>query len=230
MKVLMCVFLFFVSCKKNKVKVLPPPVTIAKTEIIKSIDYDSCKKAIATIKINQRKNWSKLSSAAQEKIFTEAVVNTIVPAWIGTPWDFNGITEVPQKGKIACGYFVTTVLRDAGVKLERIKLAQAASQKIITTLALKKDIKLCCNKPISDFVTLIKNSGYGLYVVGLDNHTGFIYNDGKEVYFIHSTFAGARNVQKEVAANSKVLTASKYKIAGKISANENLLNKWIVGE
>jgi len=63
--------------------------------------------------------------------------------------------------------------------------------------------------------------------VGLDNHTGFIYNDGNEVYFIHSTFIGTRNVQKEIAATSRILEKSKYKVLGKISADEKVLNRWI---
>jgi hypothetical protein len=226
MRVLFCLCLFFAACKKNKIRVVQS-VAVANVVPAKIINYDSCKIAIQAIKKANRKKWETLPKTTQEKIFSEAVVQTIIPAWIGTPWDFNGITEVPQIGKIACGYFVTTVLRDAGVELERIKLAQAASQKIITTLTLKQDIKMCCNKPIASFIALIKNNGYGLYVVGLDNHTGFIYNDGTQVYFIHSTFVGTRNVQKEIAATSKVLITSKYKIVGKLSGNEELLRKWV---
>lgn len=57
-------------------------------------------------------------------VFREAVARDIAPFWYGTPWDFNGTTEQPGTGAIACGYFVTTVLRDAGVQLERVRLAQ----------------------------------------------------------------------------------------------------------
>src|SRR5215212_694349 len=39
--------------------------------------------------------------------FINIVYDSIIPYWIGTKWNFNGITEVPQKGSIACGYFVT---------------------------------------------------------------------------------------------------------------------------
>jgi hypothetical protein len=53
----------------------------------------------------------------------------LLPYWLGTTWNFNGTTQVPGEGSIACGYFVTTLLRDAGVKLERVKLAQMASEK-----------------------------------------------------------------------------------------------------
>ena len=40
--------------------------------------------------------------------------------WKGTPWDFNGTTRTPGEGAIACGYFVTTVLEQAGFKIERV--------------------------------------------------------------------------------------------------------------
>jgi hypothetical protein len=73
----------------------------------------------------------------------------------------------------------------------------------------------------------IKEQGYGLYIVGLDNHTGFIYNDGNEINFIHSTFIGTRNVQKENAATSWILEKSKYKVLAKLSADEKVLERWI---
>src|SRR5688500_17600336 len=46
---------------------------------------------------------------------TQSVYNEVFPYWYGTGWDFNGTTETPGQGKIACGYFVSTVLRDAGL-------------------------------------------------------------------------------------------------------------------
>jgi cystathionine beta-lyase len=41
---------------------------------------------------------------------------------------------------------------------------------------------------INDFVSSVKKQGYGLYVVGLDLHTGFVLCDSaSDVYFIHSS-------------------------------------------
>src|ERR1700741_5295000 len=54
--------------------------------------------------------------------------DSLLPCWYGTPWGFYGTTEEPGQGTIACGYFVTTVLRDAGCSLQRIKLAQYPSE------------------------------------------------------------------------------------------------------
>jgi hypothetical protein len=191
------------------------------------LNYDSCKREVFLAKQNSKAVWNKLTTAQKEKIFTTAAAETIIPNWIGTPWDFNGISEKPQQGSIACGYFVTTVLRDAGLNLSRTKLAQCASEQMITSLVQSKYIQRFSNVPIEHFIQSVQKEGYGLYIVGLDNHTGFIYNDNKEIYFIHSTFVGTRNVQKEKAAASWVLRQSKYKVLGKISSDEKVLNKWI---
>lgn len=192
-----------------------------------NIDYDSCKKAVQLIKKRYQQKWRYLPVSEKEKLFTQTVTETIIPGWIGTEWSFNGVSQEPQKGSIACGYFVTTVLQDAGVTLSRVRLAQCASEQMITTLVQPALIHRFSNQPMTAFLGSVEQQGYGLYIVGLDNHTGFIYNDGKETWFIHSTFVGTRNVQKEKAADSWVLSSSKYKVLGKISADEKILSKWI---
>jgi hypothetical protein len=220
---LLCVF--FVSCvAKQQQLVLPvvPPAAPAVT-----VNYDSCKNAITSIKKKNRDAWKKLSKPGREKIFTDAITKTIIPGWIGTKWDFNGTSETPGQGAIACGYFVTTVLRDAGLNLARIKLAQCASEKMLTSLIQPKYIQRFSNVALENFIAVVQKQGYGLYLVGLDNHTGFIYNDGAMIYFIHSTFVGTRNVQKEQAATSWVLRQSKYKVLGKLSADEKVLERWM---
>ncbi len=219
-------FLLLSSCsqKQNEVREHVKPTQVL---IIAPINYDSCKKAILITKQNQKAGWLSISKPEKEMIFTKAVAETIIPGWIGTAWDFNGTSEKPQKGSIACGYFVTTVLRDAGLNLARVKLAQCASEQMITSLVQSKYIHRFSHVTMKDFMQSVKEQGYGLYLVGLDNHTGFIYNDGDDIYFIHSTFIGTRNVQKEKAATSWILEKSKYKVLGKISSDEKVLNKWI---
>ena len=217
---------FLINCthKENKItaeKQKPPSPVITK------INYDSCKKVIVLNKQKQKPLWGSISKTEKEKIFTTAVTETIIPGWIGTTWNFNGTSEKPQQGSIACGYFVTTILRDAGLSLARIKLAQCASEQMIVTLVQSKYIHRFSNIKLKDFMQSIQDQGYGLYIVGLDNHTGFIYNDGKDIHFIHSTFVGTRNVQKEKAATSWILDQSKYRVLGKISTDEKVLERWI---
>src|SRR5262249_19758928 len=58
-----------------------------------------------------------------------AIVDTLLPAWIGTDWAFDGTTEEPGgAGGIACGYFVATILQHAGLRLEsRRRFGQATA-------------------------------------------------------------------------------------------------------
>ena len=219
--------LLLLNACHQKDKQLNAAQPVATTTVSTPINYDSCKKQILVIKQKNKSSWVALSKQGKEKIFTRAVAETIMPNWIGTKWDYNGISEKPQQGNIACGYFVTTVLRDAGLNLARIKLAQCASEQMITTLIQPKYIRRFSNVDIAVFIQAIQQQGYGLYIVGLDNHTGFIYNDNSQVYFIHSTFVGTRNVQKENAAASWVLKQSKYKVLGKLSADEKVLERWL---
>lgn len=149
-----------------------------------------------------------------EKKLITFITDSLVPCWYGTPWDFNGTTEVPGKGKIACGYFVTTTLRDAGMKINRVKMAQCVSQNLLYDLC--RDFKKFSDTPLPDFVAAIKKSGYGLYIVGLDNHTGYLYNDGEEVWFIHSGVYAPRCALKEKAISSVTLNNSRYRVYGRI--------------
>ncbi len=229
MNYLLLVFslLFFTNCKHGSGPNKKAARTQPSLSAAKNINYDSCKNAIAVLKKQKRSTWATLPKSEKEKILTNAIAKTIVPAWIGTAWDFNGTTQTPQKGSIACGYFVTTVLQDAGFAIARTKLAQCASEQMITTLVQPKYVQRFSNISIEKFIAAIPASNIGLYIVGLDNHTGFIYNDGQDIFFIHSTFAGTRNVQKEMAVTSWVLQQSKYKVLASLSADEKILEKWI---
>lgn len=158
---------------------------------------------------------SKTTTA--ENRYIQFITDSLMPNWYGTAWSFYGTTEIPQKGSIACGYFVTTVLRDAGIRLNHVKLAQCASEEMIRQLAIKESISRYRFKPIQLFVEDLLKKKSGLYIVGLDNHTGFLYHNGNELYFIHSTFVRTKSVMIEKAAQSEVLAASKYKVVGRVN-------------
>jgi hypothetical protein len=111
---------------------------------------------------------SQARTLVSRSIYTE-----IFRSWYGTAWDFNGTTEVPQQGKIACGYFVTTVLRDAGWRVQRARLAQQASENIILSLTTDGYVKRFRRVAIGDFVNAVKQWGTGIYVVGLEHSHRF---------------------------------------------------------
>jgi hypothetical protein len=164
--------------------------------------------------------------ASARKLILHEIEKEIWPAWMGTPWDFNGVTQKPREGMIACGYFVTTVLRDAGFGVERAKLAQQASLRIIQTLTPAAEIKDYGGIDVPELVTRMGKLPKGLYVVGLDIHTGFILNGANSVDFVHASYGNPAVVVHEVALKSKVLAQSKRFVLGRVD-NDVLLRKWL---
>lgn len=157
----------------------------------------------------------------------DAIYKRLMPHWYGTAWDFNGTTRTPGKGAIACGYFVSTVLQDAGFRVERYRLAQQASENIIRSLTITSKPRRYSRVPMKRFIGDIRKWGKGIYVVGLDLHVGFIVHDGSEIYFIHSTYVPPTKVIKEVARDSEILAASQYRVLAKLSGDRGLMQKWM---
>ncbi|MDJ1468451.1 hypothetical protein QNI19_10435 [Cytophagaceae bacterium DM2B3-1] len=166
------------------------------------------------------------------RYLTNAIVNQLVPHWYGTPWSFEGYTETPKKGEIACGYFVSTVLNHAGLKINRFKMAQQAPDSEIKTLH-QQPIGIFFNaESVSAFQdsvrTLLKE---GLYIFGLSNHVGFLLHQKGQVYFIHSSgYFPDYKVVIEHASNSPVLYYPQDCRLGEITPNEKLVKQWLLGE
>lgn len=173
-------------------------------------DYEWQKKQCQQLYQQYKNN----KTAVAEKKLISFLMDSLVPCWYGTPWDYNGITQVPGQGQIACGYFVTTTLRDAGMKINRVKMAQCIDQNLLYDLCTAH--KRYSDKPLDYFVREIEKTGYGLYIVGLDNHTGYIYHDGADVWFIHSGVYAPRCALKEKAIYSITLKNSRYRVFGRI--------------
>lgn len=160
--------------------------------------------------------------------FQRLLTQRLAPFWYGTKWDFHGTSEEPGKGGIACGYFVTTLLRDVGVNLERIALAQQASENIIKSLVSPASIRRFSNKPLSHFLNNVNKWGAGIYIVGLDYHVGFISVESDGTYFIHSSYQAPYAVIRDIASDSQILANSGYRVVGRLS-DEKLLGGWLSG-
>ena len=205
----------------------PPDVSYeAAQQFIEADRKDLAKRLAAAGTEKERK--SVLEEA--HRAFASGICGRLAPWWKGTPWDFNGITQIPGQGKIACGYYVSTLLKHAGLNVERVRLAQQASLHIIQSLIGNDERVKGHGVPLPVFVDRIRARGQGLYIVGLDNHTGFIWNDGAEVWFLHSTVAGPCCVVKERAEVSAVLGTSKFRVAGYLSGNDALMKAWLNGQ
>ncbi|MBD2766933.1 hypothetical protein IC235_03385 [Hymenobacter sp. BT664] len=166
-----------------------------------------------------------LQRQARQLLIT-ALHTDIWPTWYGTPWAFYGTTQTPQRGSIACGYFVTTTLRDAGIRLERVALAKTTSESLVKNLTDEAHIHRYSLVPQRSFVQQVQQLGDGLYVVGLDFHVGFLLVDKGEVRFIHSTYLGESTVVDEEAATAPALR-SNYRVVGCLSADPHFIESWL---
>lgn len=204
--------LLFISCTRTASKDKKPIVINQnRNEVVLINNYDFNKNYSKTLLGLLKANHDSFN---EQKLLKYAV-DSLLPCWYGTKWDFNGTTTQPQKGAIACGYFVTTVLQDIGVRINRIKLAQCPSSVLIERTC--SNISRYSNKPLQHFINEVKTKGPGLYITGLDNHTGFICNDGIDIYFIHSSYYSPKAVVKERAIESLPLKNSKFRMIGKIN-------------
>jgi len=157
----------------------------------------------------------------------EADLPALMRCWLGTTWDFNGIATTPGEGKIACGYFVSTVMLHAGFDVNRVKLAQQASQNIIRTFVPRNHLTI---KPggmnYDKFISLVISSGPGIYIIGLDKHVGFmIVTDDNQFHYIHSE--GHNVVVDESREDANTLQRSNYRVFGNLTAEEDTIIKWL---
>ncbi|MBC3758228.1 hypothetical protein H7U19_07425 [Hyunsoonleella sp. SJ7] len=170
----------------------------------------------------------KAIDSASNFLYNE-LLNNLVPHWYGTGWDFNGHTNTPNEGHIACGYFVSTTLKHLGFNLNRYKMAQQAGLIEALVLQAKNELKQFSNVTFNDLKRKL-NMIYddGIYFVGLDNHVGYILIKDHELYFLHSSYYDDK-VIIELAETSPCFI-SKYYVFAEITTNKDLMRKWILNE
>ncbi len=199
--------------------------------------YETLKEDIAirqkrlTQRYNAAQNDSEREAVLSEsRILLESILPEMMRCWLGTQWDFNGISETPGDGKIACGYFVNTVMRDAGFSLPRIKLSQQPSQTILGAFVPRDSMTIRTGMDYSDFHEMLLSKAEGIYIVGLDRHVGFIVHDGNELHFIHSSGRAPWCVVDETKENAAALLSSHYRVIGNVTAQDGTLTKWLLNE
>ena len=192
-------------------------------------DYTNLLSQIKVKQENLKEEYAEAKTEKEKKKIVEKAKKTfetsfkdVCKYWYGTGWSYSGTTQIPNRGKIACGYFVTTILRDLGYPIDRIKMAQAASETLIRNTVDKKFIKLKVNTKFGDFMDEVEEMGDGIYIIGLDTHTGFLFVDGNATRFVHSSNSYPKGVRNQLAFSSSTLKKSKYRVAGKIQ-----VEKWL---
>ena len=200
--------------------------------------YDRLIAEVAAKRLAFQKRYSQARTAAEisgvmdeARSFLEEKMPEMMRCWLGTPWDFHGTCQKPGSGKIACGYYVSTILRDAGFKVERVKMARQASQNILRTMLPKEKMHIRAGMGYEKFLDQVTARGAGIHIVGLDSHVAFLVvgKDG-EVRFIHSSGAAPKKVVDEDRKNADVLRRSKYRVIGNLTAHDDLIHRWLMGQ
>ncbi len=195
-------------------------------------NYNSIKNGVTIDKTYFKRlyesNSNKSIDSVSQYLYSK-LLNDIMPHWYGTPWDFNGHTNIPNEGEIACGYFVSTTLKHLGFNLNRYRMAQQAGLNEAKTLQNKSELKIFSNLIFSKLKNKL-NEVYddGIYFVGLDNHVGYLLIKDEELYFLHSSYYDNK-VMIELAETSPCFGSGIYVFA-EITSNKELIRKWIFNE
>lgn len=176
-----------------------------------------------------------VTESAKKKVYSKArallvetMVDSLFVCWYGTGWDFNGTTTTPRDGDIACGYFVTTLIQHAGFDLQRTKLAQCASSSMINTLCAKSDVKIISNNQVQKVKDHILSKPDGIFILGLDSHTGFVVKSGTTLRFVHSNYAfGTDKVESEDFDKSTAIQENGYFVIGNFTGSDSTIIKWL---
>ena len=202
--------------------------------IITITNYSSTKQKVENERAALKTKYTNSSNKTQtleeaRKQLTEYLYQDIFNHWYTTKWSFEGHTETPKQGTVACGYFVSTTLRDVGFNLNRYKLAQKSPEDEVKSIACGTTIEKLQNVTKQELKKYFLKQKDGIYFIGLDFHVGYIYKSNQEVHFIHSNYIDNKGVMKETIENSKAIVSSKYFIVP-ITHNDNLIKKWLMKE
>ncbi len=168
----------------------------------------------------------RLVLARARALVLRTMTERLLPAWIGTPWAFNGTSRTPGEGAIACGSFVVFTLRHAGFRIPSRMLRQP-SLNIIKNLVASEPIRIFSNAaPVARVLREVRRQGDGLYMVGLDIHVGFLVNRGGRITFFHSSYVGTARVIEEDAAAPNPFSASRYRVVAKLFGDAMMV-RWL---
>ena len=214
--------------KLVEMKILLLLITFSLTNY--SVTKTNIEKERNVLKTKYLSNENKVNTINEASVkLTNYLYQDIISHWYTTKWSFEGHTETPKQGTIACGYFVSTTLRDVGFNLNRYKLAQKSPEEEAKVIACGTSIEKRENISKQELKKYFLKQKDGIYFIGLDFHVGYIYKNNQEVYFVHSNYIENKGVMKETIENSKAIVSSKYFIVS-ITHNDNLIKKWLLKE
>lgn len=213
----------------------PDPDTLTEVELqaIRT-GYGQTKAAIKAKRKTLRQQYEMAESHSEKEDILEqakayllhSIPEELLPYWYGTTWDFNGHTNHPREGLIACGYFVSTPLKHIGFPINRYKIAQQASAVIVDTLCSESLRFRDENRLFAD----VASKPDQLYIVGLDYHVGFLLKQGERIDFIHASYVDPGVAVRENASTSPVFLGSNLYVLGPLLTADGGLAQWFFAE
>lgn len=152
-------------------------------------------------------------------------IRKVMTYWYGTPWSLSGDGQEPDSGHVGGAYFVSFVLRDLGFRFDSVRMARQPPSRIIKAFCRKEDVAWFADRSFGELEEYVKNEGKGVYLLGLNDHIGFIVYDWG-ISFVHSNPFFPQKVMSEKARYSLKLRASKTWTIGKLFS-EDLIKAYI---
>lgn len=157
----------------------------------------------------------------------QELTDSIFPHWYGTPWNYSGTTTIPHTDSIACGYFVTTTLQHMHVNLDRVALAREPASSIIYSLCEESSIETFGNNDLDALEQYLHQHEDGLWILGLDNHVGFVEKTEGQLFVIHSS--PVNGVERAPLRQPGIIRRSKLFMVGKLFEDKSFLTSWLNG-
>jgi hypothetical protein len=189
-------------------------------------------------RLEKARGKERVALRAQARVLVvTALTDRILPAWLGTPWGLGPKSTAirpHQPGMVVgCSYFVTGVLQNAGLRLEsRARFAQAPSAFMQQALSpAPRDLHRFPGMALAALEQRIAALGEGLYIVGLDIHTGFLLVRDGAVHVIHASYTAPTQVVDEPFTESEVIRSSRKRgyVVTPIFRDERLVEHWLRG-
>ena len=200
-------------------------------------DYQKTKNGILALRTSLKEQYLQLKDSAQKdefldsvsQIFSDYLLNKIIPYWYGTTWAYEGFTDVPNDGEIACGYFISTTLKHTGLNLNRYKFAQGSGTSGAKTLSFNNpENKFVYRNEETDYSSMLNAIEDGLYTVGLDCHVGYLYKKDHNSFFIHSNYIEGKVMIENAELSDAFL--SHIHLFTKITSNKELMRHWLLNK
>ena len=132
--------------------------------------------------------------AEAEQILIQSIESVLIPLWVGTSWDFNGVPgDKPDLDHpIACGHFIQKIMKDVGFNLVRngsTQMAYLSTKHWVQSLTGEIPVNYGSWDGI---LAKFKAEGPGLYVMGIDVTSGWghmlfaRYNGTEDVLLLHA--------------------------------------------